>query len=106
MFLHFFPLCSNSLPQVGQARTEGQSFTSFMISNEIYLHVSKRSTPRSAQPSLSHRSARGILPFHSFKHCQQNTYVLPILLVQTLHSTLKLRVSSLSTNILQPGQAI
>uniref|UniRef100_A0A0E9XTY0 Uncharacterized protein n=1 Tax=Anguilla anguilla TaxID=7936 RepID=A0A0E9XTY0_ANGAN len=35
-FLHHFPLCSNSLPQVGQARTEGQSFTSSTPPNEIY----------------------------------------------------------------------
>lgn len=72
-FLHFFLLCSTSDPQVGQARMEGQPLTSFTDSKMISSQFFRAFSASLLQPSLSHRSDRGRVPFHSLKHCQQNS---------------------------------
>ena len=71
MLLHCFSLCSTRIPQVGQARMQGQPltpFTSLKTMSGQFFNMSRGS----GQPSLSQRSERGAGPFHSLKHCQQN----------------------------------
>lgn len=64
-------LCSSSMPQLGQARIEGQLSTPFTSLKTMFGHCASMSRGL-WQPLLSQRSERGPGPFHSFIHCQQN----------------------------------
>ena len=75
MFLHLSPLCSTSMPQVGQARVEGHfkgspltSITPSMTTSPQFFNIPSGLW----QPSLSQWSVRRTGPFHSLRHCQQN----------------------------------
>lgn len=70
-FLHLALLCSTRMPQLGQARMEGQSETPLTLSKTMFEQFARMSSGP-WQSSLSQRSERGYLPFHSFRHCQQN----------------------------------
>lgn len=102
MFLHPVVSCSTRLPQVGQARMDGQLV--LLTAGRIILqHLDNFSTSGLTQPMLSQRSERGPGPFHSFMHCQQKLNVLPISSVQIVHMTQRLVSSALSTIVWHPG---
>ncbi len=102
IFLHFSVLWVMSKPHVIQARTAGHSI--FPASFKIIVAQSlSRSRSLLRQSSLSHRSDRGRWPFHSLKHCQQNSKVHLFFTVQMVHCMLRLDESDLSMIQSQPG---
>ncbi len=102
IFLHFSVLWLINKPHVIQARTAGHTiFPAFF--KIIVAQSLSRSRSLLLQPSLSHRSDRGRWPFHSLKHCQQNSKVRLFFTVQMVHFTQRLDESDLSMIQSQPG---
>lgn len=102
IFLHPVVSCSTRFPHVGQARNEGH--IRFSTSGRtVSLHCNSFSIMWLTQPLLSHLSERGAGPFQDFRHCQQNSNLLPVSAVQMMQCTHRLVKSCLSTYDLQLG---
>ena len=97
MFLQPVLSCSTLMPQVGQARMEGQGPTPGTWDSVMVPHPCSSSSTLSEQSSLSQRSLRGALPFQGFRHCQQNCMVGLLLSSQIVQSKQRLSKACRST---------